>query len=49
MALKVKVQFVYSNNPKKFSLYINGRNIKLTKVGRNKWVKLDISKYTKKW
>ena len=39
--------WVYSNNPKKFSLYINGRNIKLTKVGRNKWVKLDISKYTK--
>lgn len=39
--------WVHSNNPKKFSLYINGRNIKLTKVGRNKWVKLDISKYTK--
>lgn len=39
--------WIHSNNPKEFKLYINGNNVSLSKAKKNKWIKLNISKYTK--
>ena len=39
--------WVHSNNAKNFELYINGKNVSLKNISSNKWVKIDISKFTK--
>lgn len=39
--------WIYSNNPNKFNLHINGKNVKLSNVKKGAWVKLNISKLTK--
>lgn len=38
---------VNSNNPSKFNLFVNGKKINIKNLKTNKWVTVDISKYTK--